>query len=132
MRPDAEAVFKGLRNAFRQFFRAGHHETQAAKIFRRAAARVSIQESRCGEQHGYRIFADQRADHARIERIRVKHDTDTGRRGQTERAGKAKGVEKRKNSQDAVVGVQHENLIELLDIRCNVVMREDHAFGISG
>src|SRR5689334_12859433 len=69
VRPEAEVILERLRNAVGQFLRARHHETQASEIFRRAAARVSVQEGWRGEQHGYRVFADERADHPRIERV---------------------------------------------------------------
>src|SRR5262249_54345837 len=59
---DAEVVLEGLRNAVGQFLGARHHESQAAKLLRSATACVSIQECRGGEQHGNRVFADERAD----------------------------------------------------------------------
>ena len=132
VRPDTKVIFKCLRDAFRQFFRARHHEAQAAKIFGRAAACVGVQESGGGEQHGHGIFADQRANHARIERVGMKDHADAGCRGEAKRAGKAKRMEKRENAQDAVAGVQHENLVELLDVGSDVVMRQDNTFGIAG
>src|SRR5215470_16116686 len=39
-------------------------------------------------------------------------------------------MEKGEDPEDSVVSVKHKNLIELLDIRRNVVMREDNALGI--
>ena len=116
MRANTEVIFESLRNAVRQFFRAGHNKAQAAEIFRRAAARVSVQEGRRRKQHGDRVLVDKSADDARIERIRVEDHADAGGGGQAKRAGKTKRVKERKNAHDAIVGVQHENLVELLHI----------------
>ena len=41
-------------------------------------------------------------------------------------------MEERQDTHDAIVGVQHENLVELLHVRSNVVMREHDAFGVTG
>src|SRR5437867_1831567 len=76
--PDAEMVFKRLRNTFRQFLRAGHDEAQAAKVFRRAPAGASVQEGWRCQEHGHRVFVDEPADPARLQRIRVKHDSAAG------------------------------------------------------
>src|SRR5215475_10626959 len=53
--PNSEMIFEGLRDAFRQFFRAGHHDAQAAKRLRRAASRVSVQERRRGDRKSTRL-----------------------------------------------------------------------------
>src|SRR5205807_6339524 len=86
VRANAETIFEGLRNAFRELFGTSHDEAQAAEIFGRAAACVSVQERGCGEQHGYRVLANERPDHARIERVRMKHYTDARGGGKAERA----------------------------------------------
>src|SRR5438445_3652594 len=93
--PDAEMIFEGLGNAIRQFLSAGHHEAEAAELFGSAAARVRIQEGRSGKQHGDGILVHQCADNSRIERIRMKNHADARRSGQTQRARKTKGMEKR-------------------------------------
>ena len=41
----------------RQFFRAGHHESQAAEIFRRAARAIQLQKSRRREEKGDLVIA---------------------------------------------------------------------------
>jgi len=108
-----------------------HHETQAPKIFWCAAARIRIQERRRRQQHGNRVLVHQRADNARIQRIGMKDYADAGSGRQAKRARKTKGVKKWENAHDAIVGVQHEDLIELLHVRSNVVMSEQHAFGVA-
>src|SRR5207247_1788240 len=80
----------------------------------------------------YRVFVDKRPDDARIEGIRMKNDADAGGRGQTKRPRKSERVKERKNSHDAVFRMEHENLIELLHVRSNIVMREDHALRLAG
>src|SRR5260370_25198397 len=62
----------------------------------------------------------------------MKDDADTGGGGKAKRARKTERVKERKNTHDAVFSVQHENLVELLHVRSNIVVREDDAFGITG
>src|SRR5881296_788869 len=129
VRTDAKMILEGLRNAVGQFFGAGHNEAQASEILGGAAAGVGIQERRRGEQHGDRVFVDKRPDDARIEGIRMKNDADAGGRGQTKRPRKSERVKERKNSHDAVFRMEHENLIELLHVRSNIVCVRITPFG---
>jgi len=125
-------IFELLRNAIRQFLRPGHNEAQAAEFFGGATARVRIQESGRRQQHGHGIFVHQCSDDARIEWIGMEDHSDTRRGGKAKGARKTKGMEERQNAHDAIVGMQHENLAELRDVRSDVVMRQDHALGIAG
>ena len=100
-RTDAEAVFEGEREALRQFFGADHHISQAAEIFRRAAAHVGLQKSGRREQEGDAVVADQFADGAEIERAGMVHHADAQHRGKPQRDREAEGVEK---GQDAEHG----------------------------
>src|SRR4029077_20764620 len=110
---DAKAVLKCLGNAIRTLLCASHHEAEAAKLFRLAAARVGVQKCWRRKKHGDGIFVDECADDAGIERIRVKHNANPRGGRETERAREAEGVEKRQNAHDAVVGMQKKDLIEL-------------------
>src|SRR5271165_3003087 len=112
-RPEAEAVFKRLRNSRWQLFRAGHHKAQAAELLGFTPTCVGVEKSRCGKKHRHCIFVDERADDARIERIRVKHDADTGGCRKAQCSCEAEGVKKWKDAHDAIVGVQEKYLIEL-------------------
>src|SRR5260370_26305062 len=40
-------------------------------------------------------------------------------------------MEERKDAHDAIIGVQQKDLVQLLDIRGDVVMRKHHAFGLT-
>src|SRR5215470_5926587 len=71
--PNSELVFECDRNAIRQFFRASHDDAQTSKIFWCAPARISVQESRRGYKHRDGMFADERADCARVKRARMKN-----------------------------------------------------------
>ena len=51
---------------------------------------------------------------------------------QAKRAREAEGVKERQDAQDSIVGVQHEYLVELLDVRRNIIVREDDAFRVAG
>ncbi len=62
----------------------------------------------------------------------MKDHADAGSRGQAKCTREAERVKERKNAHDAVVGVEHENLVELLDVRSNIVVREDDALGVAG
>src|SRR5713226_676745 len=62
----------------------------------------------------------------------MKDDADAGSGGQAKRARKTERVKERKNTHDAVFGVQHENLVELFHVRSNIVVREDDTFGVAG
>ena len=106
-----------------QFFRPGHHQTQAAEIRRRTAAQVDLQERRRRQQEGHRIIPHQRPDGPGIERVRMKHHADAEGRRQTERAGETERMEKRQDAQDAVLFVQAEHLFHLRNVRADVVMR---------
>ncbi len=130
-RPDAEVILKRHRYALRQFFRARHHEAQAAEFLRRAAPQIRIQERGRRQEHGHRIFVDKRADHSRIQGIGMKHHAGTHRCGQAQSGREAEGMEKRQNPHDAIVRPQKEDLVELLDVRRNVVLRQHHALGLA-
>ena len=52
----------------------------------------------------------------------MKDDADAGGRRQAKRARESERVKERKNSHDAVFCMQHEYLVELRDVRSNVVV----------
>ncbi len=131
-RADAKVVFECNGNALRQFFRAGHYKAQAAEFFRRAAPRVGVQKCWRSQQHGDRVLVNERADYARVQRIRVVDHADPRRGRQAQCRGEAEGMKKGKDPHDAVVGMQKENLAELLDIRGDVIVREHHALWLTG
>ena len=62
----------------------------------------------------------------------MKHNADARCRGQAEGGRKAERVKEGQYSHDAIVGVQHKDLVELLDVGGDVVVREDDAFGVAG
>ncbi len=117
--------------AVRQFFRAGHHEPQAAEIVRRTAAQVELQERRRGQQERDLMPAHERADGFRVERICVIHHARAQHGGQAQRAGEAERMEKRQDAQHAIARRQAEHLLHLLDVGTDVVMREHHALGFA-
>ena len=86
-RADAEMFLERRGQPVGQFFRAGHHQAQAAEIRRRAAAQVELQKRRRGQQEGDLVLADERADGLRVERIRMINHAHAKHRRQTERAG---------------------------------------------
>src|SRR5437879_7660108 len=57
---NAKAFLKGRSEAFGQFFGAGHHDAQAAEVFRRTRPQVELQERRRGQQKSDAITADER------------------------------------------------------------------------
>src|SRR5712691_8954260 len=62
----------------------------------------------------------------------MKDYADAGRGWQAKRARKSKRMKERKNTHDPIFRVQHENLVELLHVRSNVVVRQNDALGIAG
>ena len=101
-RPDAEAVFECLRQTFRQFFRADHHELQAAEILGRAAPRIRLQKRRRGQQERDAVIADEFADGGQIERARMVDDADAEHGRQPQRHREAERVEEGQNAQQAI------------------------------
>src|SRR3989442_15620540 len=77
------------------------------------------------------MLVDKSSDDARIERVRMKNDADASGGGQAKRPRKTERVKKRKNAHDTIVGVQHENLVELLHVRSNIVVSEDDTLGVT-
>ena len=61
----------------------------------------------------------------------MKYNAYAGGGGQAKRPGKTERVKERKNAHDAIVRVQHENLVELLHVRSNVVMSQNDALGVT-
>src|SRR5690242_9400454 len=125
-RTDAEVVLERDGDALRQFFRAGHYEAQAAEFFRSAATQIVVEKSGSREEHGHGMFVDERADYAGIQRIGMKDNPGAHRGRQAERGREAKGMKKRQDTHDAVFRLEEENLIELLDVRGDVVVREHY------
>src|SRR2546425_10070218 len=77
------------------------------------------------------MLVDKSSDDARIERVRMKNDADASGGGQAKRPRKTERVKKRKNAHDAIVGLQHENLVELLHVRSNIVVSKDDTLGVT-
>ena len=121
-RADAEMLLERRRQPVGQFFRGGHHEAQAAEIRRRAAAQIDLQERRRRQQECHRVIFHQRADGSGVERVRMKHHAHAERGRQAQRAGETERMEKRQDAQDAVASVQAEHLLQLRDVRADVVM----------
>ena len=115
-----------------QFFRGGHHEAQAAEIRRRTAAQIDLQERRRRQQERHRVIFHERADGTGIERIRMKHHAHAERGGQAQRAGETEGMEKRQNAENAIAFAKAKHLLQLRDVRSDVVMGQHHALGIAG
>ena len=115
-----------------QFFRGGHHQSHAAKILRRAAAQIDLQERRRRQQKGHGMMLHERADGFGVERIRMKNHADAERRRQPERAGETERMKERQHAQEPVVAVQIKHLVHLLDVRADVEMREHHALRLAG
>ncbi len=125
-------ILKCFRNARRQFFRASHHKTQTSKIFGRDSPCVSLQKRRRSQHHRNLILTHQCADGSRIQRAGMVHDSDSHCARQSQSSRESERVKERQDSQNAVIPVQHKDLIQLLDVRCNVILREQYAFGIAG
>ena len=129
--PNAEVIFKRLRDTFGQFFRSRHHDAQTAKRFRRNPPRIGIQKRGRGKQHGDGVFADQRSDGLRIQRTNVKHHANPRQRRQAQCARESKGVKEGKYPEDAVAFMEMKHLLQLFDVRRQIEMRENHAFRLS-
>src|SRR5580704_370912 len=130
-RAETKVIFEGLGDALGEFLGAGKNDAQAAKGLGRATAGVGVEEGWSGKQHGDGKLADQRADSLGVERTDVEHHADTGERRKAERAGEAEGMEEGKNAKDAVAIVKMEDLFELLDVRSEIEVGKDHAFGLA-
>src|ERR1019366_1296184 len=61
----------------------------------------------------------------------MEHDSHPDRRGQAKRSSKTEGMKERQNSENLVVPPKHEDLIQLLDIAGNVVVREYDALRVA-
>ena len=130
-RADAEAFLEGRGKAVREFFRAGHHDAEAAEIARGAAAQVELQEGGRGEQEGNGVFAHERADGTGVERVGMEHHTGAEHGGQRKCAGEPERMEERQDAQDAVVAVERKDLRELLDVGADVAVRKHDALGLA-
>src|SRR5579862_39416 len=131
-RPDAELVLEGFSDLSRQFFRAGNDVAEAAEIFGSAALGVGAEKRGCREKQGDAVLGNESANGARIERIGMVNGADADGGGQAQRAGESKGMKKGQDAEDAVVVMQHEDLIELFDVGSDVEMGQQDAFGIAG
>ncbi len=69
------------------------------------------------------MFADQRADNLRIQRAAVIHHPKPDRRRQTQRSHEAERVEERQDAHDAILAAEHHDLVDLIDVRAEVVVR---------
>ena len=130
-RADAELLLERGGQPLGQFLGARHHHAQAAEILRRAAAHVELQEGRRRQQERQGVLADERADGFGVERVGMVHHPHAQHRRQAKRAGEAEGMEERQHAHKAVRPVQAEDLLELLDVRADVVVAEHDAFGIA-
>src|SRR5260370_38431946 len=106
---NAKLILKGLNDAPRQLSRARQYKLHAAEIFRRATANISLQKSRRGHHEGDGIFLRQRADDARIQRIRMEDNPCSQNDRQANCDREAEGVEEGKYAEDAVVLIQSKN-----------------------
>ncbi len=122
----------GIGQPLGQFFRADDDELQTAEILRRHAAHVKLQKRRRGQQDGDGVFADERADGPRVERIRMKHHARADFRRQTERDGEAERMEKRQDAEQPVAMRETQDVAELFEVREDVVMRQHHALRLAG
>ena len=122
---------KAVRQPVRQFFRRRHDHAQAAEISRRTAAQIKLQERRRGQEKCHVVFADERPDAFGIERIRVIDHADAKDGGQTQRAGETKRMEERQDAEKTIAATQPKHLLQLLDVRANVVMAQHHPLGIA-
>src|SRR5580765_1588331 len=59
------------------------------------------------------------------------NNSNSHRAAQAQRSSKSERMKKRQNAQNAIVLMQHENLIQLVHVRSNVEVRQQHTFGIS-
>src|SRR5262249_51080183 len=131
-RSDPETVFKCDCDPLGQLFRPSHHILQAAKVFGRAAPHIGLQERGRCQQKRDGVLADQGSNCARFQRIGMEYDPHSDRHWQTKSAGESEGVKERQDAEDFVVAAEHEDLVELLDIRSNVVVAKDYSLGIAG
>ncbi len=91
-----------------------------------------MQKCRGRQQERDAILADQRADGPRFERAGMVHDSHSNGGGQTQRPGKTERMKERQNPENLVVASEHEDLIQLLDVGGDVVVREYDALRITG
>src|SRR5258706_151745 len=129
---DAERFIKSRRQSFGQFFGAGHHQPQAAEVFAAAGAHVELQERRRRQEKSDRILAHQWANGFGVERIRVIYHAHSQRRGQAKRAGKTERMKEGQNSQHSIISIESKDLVKLLNIRANIVMRKHHTLRFAG
>ena len=69
------------------------------------------------------MAANELAHSGEVQRIRMVDDTNSKSRRKPERYGEAERMEKRKDSEQTIMPVEHERLRNLLDIRADVVVR---------
>ena len=96
--------------AFGQFFRADHHELQAAEVFGEAAARVRLQERGRREKKGDQVIADQLTDSGEIERAGVIGHADAEDGGKPQRYSEAEGMEERQHAEKHIAFASSMNV----------------------
>ena len=79
-----------------------------------------------------RVFADERADGPRVERVGMIHHARADFRRQAQRDREAERMEKRQDAEQPVVMREIQDVAELLEVREDVVMREHHALRLAG
>src|SRR5262245_27707885 len=131
-RTNAKLIFERFGNLRGEFFRASNDIAKAAEIFGSAALSVSAQKSLRGDEQRDTVLADQRAYAAGIERTGMIDAADADGCGETERGSETEGVKEREDAEDAVVFMQHEDLVELFDVGGDVEVGEQNAFGVAG
>src|ERR1700678_4023444 len=97
---DAELIFKCHRKALWQLFRTNQDILQRAEALRRATLHIRLQERWRRNQKRHSVLLHERADHLRIEWIRVEHNTHALYRRQPKPGCKSEGVKERQYSEN--------------------------------
>ena len=78
------------------------------------------------------MVCHERSNRSCIERIGVEDHAQSARQRQHEGSRKSEGVEEGQDAEYPVVAVESEALVELRDVRNDIVVREHDALGIAG
>ena len=129
---DAEFFAEGVGDGLAEFLGAHQDVAQAGEFLGGALAGVGGAERRSGEQQGGLVLLDQLSDGAGVGGVGVVDHAAAGEQREPDGDGEAEGMEEGQHADDAVAGVDPEELGDGFDLADQVVVGEHDALGDAG
>ena len=131
-RPDAELFLEGIAQIDRQLLGTGEHDFERGKILRLAAPQIVPQERRGRHQNRHPVLPAHLAHLPSFERAEMIHALGIERERGPEDRGESGRMEKRQDAGHHVIGPKLQQVVDALDVRGHVALREHHALRLAG